>query len=167
MSDLATKSLDDYIKDNKISMKSKQISKERDRGRPSRPSGRRPYGRGENSNFHERKSFHSYNNSDRRRPHHRQGGPARSEPWGERRDFTKRLGNPKAKVVINGLHHEVNEEELKTMFSEVGKVKDVKIVWDKYERSTGKAYVEFVDSETARKAIEEYNGEDVGLLLVC
>ena len=50
---------------------------------------------------------------------------------------------------VNNLHYNVTEEELKKMFEEFGRVRSCKIIWDKADRSTGQAVIEYENPRNA------------------
>jgi len=62
-------------------------------------------------------------------------------------------------LYIGNLPYEVTEEDLKTNFSEVGKVHSVNIIKDKYTGlSRGFGFVEMETEKDAEEAIKKFNG---------
>ncbi|MBP1712026.1 MAG: RNA-binding protein [Deltaproteobacteria bacterium] len=62
-------------------------------------------------------------------------------------------------LYIGNLPYEVTEEDLKTNFSEVGKVVSVNIIKDKYTGlSRGFGFVEMETEKDAEEAIKKFNG---------
>jgi len=62
-------------------------------------------------------------------------------------------------LYIGNLPYEVTEEDLKTNFSEVGKVLSVNIIKDKYTGlSRGFGFVEMDTEKDAEEAIKKFNG---------
>jgi cold-inducible RNA-binding protein len=62
-------------------------------------------------------------------------------------------------LYIGNLPYEVTEEDLKSNFSEVGKVHSVNIIKDKYTGlSRGFGFVEMETEKDAEEAIKKFNG---------
>jgi cold-inducible RNA-binding protein len=62
-------------------------------------------------------------------------------------------------LYIGNLAHEVTEEDLRSNFSEVGKVVSVNIIKDKYSGlSKGFGFVEMENDKDAKEAIQKFNG---------
>jgi RNA recognition motif-containing protein len=73
--------------------------------------------------------------------------------WGKRR------GTMNKNLYIGNLPYEVTEEDLKTNFSEVGKIVSVTIIKDKYTGlSRGFGFVEMETEKEAEEAIKKFNG---------
>lgn len=67
------------------------------------------------------------------------------------------------RLYVGNLPYRMTEDELATVFAEVGEVVDVSIVMDRETgRSKGFAFVEMADDESAVSAISQFNGADVG-----
>lgn len=67
------------------------------------------------------------------------------------------------KLYVGGLSFSTTEDELRTLFEQIGQVESVAVITDRYSgRSRGFGFVEMVSQEEAQKAIEELNGRDVG-----
>lgn len=67
------------------------------------------------------------------------------------------------KLFIGSLPFSVKEEELKDLFSQAGTVESAAIIMDKMTgRSKGFGFVEMSSDEEASKAIEMFNGHDLG-----
>jgi len=62
------------------------------------------------------------------------------------------------KLYVGNLSFKASEEEINSLFSAQGSVKDVFIIKDKYtDRSKGFAFVTMETSESAQSAIEQLN----------
>jgi RNA recognition motif-containing protein len=62
-------------------------------------------------------------------------------------------------LYIGNLPYEVTEEDLRTNFSEVGKISSVSIIKDKYTGlSRGFGFVEMETEKEAEEAIKKFNG---------
>ncbi|MEE9325388.1 MAG: RNA-binding protein [Dehalococcoidia bacterium] len=67
------------------------------------------------------------------------------------------------KLYVGGLSFSTTEDELRTLFEEIGQVESVAVITDRYSgRSRGFGFVEMVSQEEAQKAIEQLNGREVG-----
>ena len=65
-------------------------------------------------------------------------------------------------IYAGNLSYNIQEEELKQIFSEYGEVVSVKIITDKYTgQGKGFGFVEMSNEAEASKAIEALNGTDV------
>jgi cold-inducible RNA-binding protein len=65
-------------------------------------------------------------------------------------------------LYIGNLSNEVTEEDLKSNFSEVGKVVSVTIIKDKYTGLTrGFGFVEMETEKDAQEAIKKFNGGEL------
>ncbi|KAM3505209.1 hypothetical protein MY10362_003097, partial [Beauveria mimosiformis] len=63
------------------------------------------------------------------------------------------------RLYIGGLSYSVDDEELRTLFGQMGKVSHVKVVRDfNSGRSKGFAFVEMATMEDAKKAIDKLHG---------
>ncbi len=68
-----------------------------------------------------------------------------------------------AKVFVGNLDFNTTKTEVQTLFSEVGEVRDVFLPMDRESgRPRGFAFVEFASDEDAAKAIEKFNGHQMG-----
>lgn len=123
-----------------------------------------------------RGSFYSHN-SDR-------NGQWKHDKY-EASNINDRLGNNREKsnnqsnnrnnrrsntITITNLHWEVSENDLRTVFENIGEIVNVRIKYDISGRSEGEATVTFSSSEEAEKAINEYdgielNGENISIKL--
>eukprot|EP01130_Rhizamoeba_saxonica_P005293 TRINITY_DN2127_c0_g2_i1.p1 TRINITY_DN2127_c0_g2~~TRINITY_DN2127_c0_g2_i1.p1 ORF type:complete len:239 (+),score=67.13 TRINITY_DN2127_c0_g2_i1:45-719(+) len=65
------------------------------------------------------------------------------------------------KITITNLHYDVLEEELTELFSTVGVVSGVKVIYETNGRSSGKAIVSFESGEIARQAMEQFHGKSI------
>jgi RNA recognition motif-containing protein len=62
-------------------------------------------------------------------------------------------------IYVGNLSSELNEEELKAMFTEFGEVESVKIIKDRFsERSKGYGFIEMPSNSEADQAIKALNG---------
>ncbi|MBU1032714.1 MAG: RNA-binding protein [Patescibacteria group bacterium] len=68
-----------------------------------------------------------------------------------------------AKLFVGGIPYQTSEEELQQQFSQAGEVLSVFIPMDRTtQRPRGFAFVEMVDDAAADKAIESFDGSDLG-----
>lgn len=68
-----------------------------------------------------------------------------------------------AKVFVGNLDFNTAKAEVQALFSEVGEVRDVFLPMDRESgRPRGFAFVEFASDEDAAKAIEKFNGHQLG-----
>ena len=62
-------------------------------------------------------------------------------------------------IYVGNLNYKVDEEDLRGIFEEYGKVSDSKVITDKFTgKSKGFGFVVMDDVEAAKKAIKELNG---------
>ncbi|PIR97038.1 MAG: RNA-binding protein [Candidatus Doudnabacteria bacterium CG10_big_fil_rev_8_21_14_0_10_41_10] len=67
------------------------------------------------------------------------------------------------KLYVGSLPYSTTDEELKEHFASAGTVESAKVIMDKFSgRSKGFAFVEMSSDEEATKAIEQFNGSDLG-----
>jgi len=65
-------------------------------------------------------------------------------------------------IYVGNLHFNVSEDELRKAFEEYGDVSSVKIISDKFSgRSKGFGFVEMMNDNEAREAIENLNGAEI------
>lgn len=65
-------------------------------------------------------------------------------------------------IYVGNLHFNVNEDELRKAFEEYGEVASVKIISDKYSgRSKGFGFVEMLNDNEAKNAIDGLNGAEI------
>jgi RNA recognition motif-containing protein len=65
-------------------------------------------------------------------------------------------------IYVGNLHFNVSEDELRKAFEEYGEVASVKIITDKYSgRSKGFGFVEMLNDNEAKNAIEGLNGAEI------
>ncbi|CAH8869223.1 unnamed protein product [Trichobilharzia szidati] len=63
------------------------------------------------------------------------------------------------KLYIGSLHYNITEEMLKGIFEPFGKIEDIKLIKDPTtNRSQGYGFVTYVNSDDARKALDQLNG---------
>jgi len=66
------------------------------------------------------------------------------------------------KLFVGGLAYAINSDQLKDIFSAVGKVNSAQVIIDREtNRSKGFGFVEMGSEEEAQKAIAELNGKEV------
>jgi RNA recognition motif-containing protein len=67
------------------------------------------------------------------------------------------------KLYVGNLPYKVNDNELNQTFAEAGSVVSAMVIIDKMsKRSKGFGFVEMATDEEAAKAIEMFNGKDMG-----
>ncbi len=67
------------------------------------------------------------------------------------------------KLYVGNLSFDTTDQELEAIFAEHGEVVSATVVTDRYtNKSRGFGFVEFADEESAKKAQEAVNGQDVG-----
>jgi len=67
------------------------------------------------------------------------------------------------KLYVGGLPYSTRDEELKDMFAQAGTVASATVIIDKMSgRSKGFGFVEFASDEEAKRAIEMFDGTDLG-----
>ena len=65
-------------------------------------------------------------------------------------------------IYVGNLHFNVSEDELRKAFEEYGEVASVKIISDKYSgRSKGFGFVEMLNDNEAKNAIDNLNGTEI------
>jgi len=65
-------------------------------------------------------------------------------------------------IYVGNIAHSVTEDVLRSLFEQIGAVKSVKIITDKFTgMSRGFAFVQMETTEDAQKAIEELNGHEL------
>ena len=65
-------------------------------------------------------------------------------------------------IYVGNLNYDLQEDDLKLIFSEYGEVVSVKIITDKYTgRGKGFGFVEMTNDDEASKAIDELNEKEV------
>jgi cold-inducible RNA-binding protein len=70
------------------------------------------------------------------------------------------MGN---RLYVGNLSYSTTELELRDLFAQIGNVTDAKVVMDRETgRPRGFAFVEMSSSEEALKAIEQFNGRELG-----
>lgn len=66
------------------------------------------------------------------------------------------------KLFVGNISWNVDDQQLKEFFSQVGEVEKAEIIYDKVNnRHKGFGFVTFVNAEDAAKAIEELNGKEL------
>jgi len=65
-------------------------------------------------------------------------------------------------IYVGNIAHSVSEETLRSLFEQIGAVKSVKIITDKFTgMSRGFGFVQMETKEDAEKAIEDLNGHEL------
>ncbi len=68
-----------------------------------------------------------------------------------------------AKLYVGNLSYETTEDELRSLFTQVGTVNEVALIKDRETGSSkGFAFVTMNSQEEANKAIEQFNGRSLG-----
>ncbi|GAC1429552.1 MAG: hypothetical protein NVSMB68_01800 [Thermoanaerobaculia bacterium] len=68
-----------------------------------------------------------------------------------------------AKVFVGNLDFNTTKDEVQSLFSQIGEIRDVFLPMDRESgRPRGFAFVEFASDEDAAKAIEKFNGYELG-----
>ncbi|KAI1416797.1 RNA-binding domain-containing protein [Hypoxylon sp. FL1857] len=62
------------------------------------------------------------------------------------------------KVKVENLHYELTEEDLDGLFTKIGRVLKLELLYDRAGRSEGTAFVTYESREDASEAIREYDG---------
>lgn len=66
------------------------------------------------------------------------------------------------KIYVGNLNYDTTEDSLRNMFANYGEVVSVSLIADKYTgRSRGFAFVEMDTDESAKKAIDSANGQEL------
>ena len=69
------------------------------------------------------------------------------------------MGN---KLYVGNLSYNTTEEGIRQLFGQVGEVKSVRIIMDRFSgRSKGFGFVEMADDATAQTAVEKLNGAEL------
>ncbi|KIH91787.1 RNA-binding protein [Sporothrix brasiliensis 5110] len=82
------------------------------------------------------------------RKHHVKASRSRASP--ERTRGTR--------VRVDNLHYDLTKDDLEGLFSRIGPVAAVDLVYDRAGRSEGTAYVTYLEHDDARAALREYDG---------
>lgn len=66
------------------------------------------------------------------------------------------------KLFVGNLPFSMNQDDLSQLFAEYGEVVDAKLVLDREtSRSRGFGFVEFADEDSANKAVDAMNGQEI------
>lgn len=60
---------------------------------------------------------------------------------------------------IDNLHHDLTEDDISGLFSRVGRVADVRVLFDRDDRPRGIAYVDYTKQQHAADAVNDYDGQ--------
>ncbi|KIW04590.1 uncharacterized protein PV09_04338 [Verruconis gallopava] len=146
------RALDDIINDKKRSS-----FRSRDR-RPPRDGVRKPTGRREESRNIDSDWVHDrYDDDDSRGPR-RNGGRGGLFSQNRRRSPEERTTASGAKIKIENLHYDLTEEDVRELFTRIGEVSSVELLYDRQDRSRGIAYVTMPDIRDARDAVRDFDG---------
>ncbi|PNS20219.1 hypothetical protein CAC42_5669 [Sphaceloma murrayae] len=63
-----------------------------------------------------------------------------------------------AKLRVENLHYELLEPEVRELFSRIGPVKTVQVLFDRHDRTTGTAFVTYHSLSDARQAVRDFDG---------
>jgi RNA recognition motif-containing protein len=70
------------------------------------------------------------------------------------------MGN---KIYVGNLPFSFGEKELRETFEQYGEISEATVIVDKYSRrSKGFGFVTYSSDESAKKAVDEMNGKEVG-----
>lgn len=75
-----------------------------------------------------------------------------------RRNSPGHSDNRGTKVKVDNLHYELNEDDLDGLFSNIGPVSKVELLYDRAGRSEGTAYVTYEETKDAKQAVREFDG---------
>jgi RNA recognition motif-containing protein len=68
-----------------------------------------------------------------------------------------------AKLYVGNLSYDITEDEIRTLFTQVGTVNEVALIKDRDTGSSkGFAFVTMSSQDEAKKAIEQFNGKSLG-----
>ena len=82
------------------------------------------------------------------------GRPIFISEMGKKKDFEFTNSLEKHKIFVKGLHPEVDEAMLRSVFEKYGQLKDIRIVSYRNGHSKGRAYIEFDDELGAQNALK-------------
>jgi RNA recognition motif-containing protein len=68
--------------------------------------------------------------------------------------------NTEVTIYVGNLGYEVTEDELKTLFKDCGKIKEVRIIKNREQRPKGFAYIEFENKDAVQKAQKTMNDKE-------
>ncbi|KAI9036478.1 putative RNA binding protein [Aspergillus affinis] len=90
----------------------------------------------------------------------RDARPSRAprRPRGDRYSPQPEHAHTGSKLRIENLHYDITESDLEDLFSRIGPVTNLTIVYDRAGRSEGVAYVTYSRNSDARTAINEFDG---------
>ncbi len=78
-------------------------------------------------------------------------------------DVRMELMNMEAKLYVGNLSYETTEDDLRSLFTQVGTVNEVALIKDRETgNSKGFAFVTMNSQEEANKAIAQFNGQSLG-----
>ncbi|CAO3651849.1 unnamed protein product [Cunninghamella echinulata] len=118
--------------------------------------------RNNNNNNHQRNSRPVKRNTNQPWTHdlYKEGSTIQSRLGGVRHSQQRR-NPPQTTILVENIHYNVTEDDLREVFNLAGTVEKCKIQFDKSGRSTGVAKVTFSETEGAEKAIEKFNNIDL------
>ncbi|KAL5356607.1 hypothetical protein BJX96DRAFT_117410 [Aspergillus floccosus] len=83
---------------------------------------------------------------------------AHRRPRGDRYSPSGDNGSTTAKLRVENLHYDITETDLEDLFSRIGPVSNLTLVYDRAGRSEGVAFVTYSRVSDARTAISEFDG---------
>ena len=87
----------------------------------------------------------------------RQSSSSTSDPRYDGRRHHSRLAPEAATITISNLFHEVSQEDIRELFSQVGPIASVKLQYDRAGRSSGVAQVTYAHRRDALLAIDRFH----------
>ncbi|KAK6542673.1 hypothetical protein TWF694_006617 [Orbilia ellipsospora] len=79
-------------------------------------------------------------------------------PRENRDNRDQRDGQRSSKVRVENLHYDLGESDLRDVFSRVGEIRRIEIVYDKAGRSEGVAHVIYSNPDEAMLAVDQFDG---------
>ncbi|EPS37896.1 hypothetical protein H072_8517 [Dactylellina haptotyla CBS 200.50] len=76
----------------------------------------------------------------------------------DNRDNSNREGQRSSKIRVENLHYDLGESDIRDVFSRVGDIRRVDIVYDKAGRSEGIAHVIYSSPDEAMLAVDQFDG---------
>ncbi|KAG2416075.1 hypothetical protein HFD88_007267 [Aspergillus terreus] len=81
-----------------------------------------------------------------------------SQCFEDEEEANRRSGSTTAKLRVENLHYDITETDLEDLFSRIGPVSNLTLVYDRAGRSEGVAFVTYSRVSDARTAISEFDG---------
>ncbi|KAF2716298.1 RNA-binding domain-containing protein [Polychaeton citri CBS 116435] len=95
--------------------------------------------------------------------HDRRPRPQRGYDDASRYESDARQPPPReegGKLKVDNIHYELTEDDLRELFHRVGPTTSVRLLYDRYNRSQGTAYVTYADYRDARDAVANFDGQN-------